>query len=42
MNTQRVALEAEDMGADILRNLRGQRETIESARDTVGSSCSFL
>ncbi|KAG6878834.1 hypothetical protein C0992_007319 [Termitomyces sp. T32_za158] len=34
-DTQRVALEAEDQGADILRALRGQRETIESARDTV-------
>ncbi|KAG6816256.1 hypothetical protein H0H87_007421 [Tephrocybe sp. NHM501043] len=33
-DTQRVALEAEDQGADILRTLRGQRETIENARDT--------
>jgi vesicle transport through interaction with t-SNAREs protein 1 len=34
-NTHRVALEAEDMGVDILRSLRGQRETIENTRDTV-------
>ncbi|KAG6876254.1 hypothetical protein C0992_000310 [Termitomyces sp. T32_za158] len=34
-DTQWVALEAEDQGADILRALRGQRETIESARDQV-------
>ncbi|KAG6867590.1 hypothetical protein C0993_000811 [Termitomyces sp. T159_Od127] len=34
-DTQRVALEAEEQGADILRTLRGQRETIETARDTV-------
>jgi len=33
--TQRVALETEDLGVDILRNLRGQRETIENARDTL-------
>jgi vesicle transport through interaction with t-SNAREs 1 len=36
-NTHRIALEAEDMGVEILRNLRGQRETIENARDTVSS-----
>ncbi|KAG6828520.1 hypothetical protein H0H92_007738 [Tricholoma furcatifolium] len=34
-DTQRIALEAEDQGADILRTLRGQRETIETARDTL-------
>jgi len=34
-DTQRVALEAEDQGAGILRSLRAQRETIEGARDTV-------
>ena len=34
-NTHRIALEAEDMGIEILRNLRGQRETIENTRDTV-------
>ena len=34
-DTQRVALEAEDQGAGILRSLRMQRETIEGARDTV-------
>ncbi|KAF8058530.1 vesicle transport v-snare protein vti1 [Lyophyllum atratum] len=34
-DTQRVALETEDVGADILRNLVGQRETIENARTTL-------
>ncbi len=34
-NAHRIALETEDVGADILRNLRGQRETIENTRDTV-------
>ena len=34
-NAHRVALEAEDMGVEILRNLRSQRETMENARDTV-------
>ncbi|KAG6907929.1 hypothetical protein DXG01_006859 [Tephrocybe rancida] len=34
-DTQRIALEAEDQGADILRTLRGQRETIEGARDSL-------
>ena len=33
--SQRVALETEEQGAEILRNLRGQREQIENARDTV-------
>jgi vesicle transport through interaction with t-SNAREs protein 1 len=32
---QRVALETEDVGADILRNLRGQREQIEHSRDVL-------
>jgi hypothetical protein len=36
-NAHRIALETEDVGADILRNLRGQREQIEHTRDTVGS-----
>ncbi|KAF8530702.1 vesicle transport v-snare protein vti1 [Gautieria morchelliformis] len=35
-DSHRVALETEDVGADILRNLRGQREQIEHARDTLG------
>jgi vesicle transport through interaction with t-SNAREs protein 1 len=35
-NAHRVALETEDVGADILRNLRGQREQIEHTRDQVG------
>ncbi|ORY34731.1 t-SNARE [Naematelia encephala] len=34
-NAQRIALETEDVGADILRNLRGQREQIEHTRDTL-------
>lgn len=33
-NAHRIALETEDVGADILRNLRGQREQIEHTRDT--------
>lgn len=33
--SQRVALETEEQGSEILRNLRGQREQIENARDTV-------
>jgi len=34
-DSQRIALETEEQGADILRNLRGQREQIENARDTL-------
>ena len=34
-NAHRIALETEDVGADILRNLRGQREQIEHTRDSV-------
>ncbi|KAF9247191.1 vesicle transport v-SNARE protein N-terminus-domain-containing protein [Melanogaster broomeanus] len=33
--SQRVALETEDQGAEILMNLRVQREQIENARDTL-------
>lgn len=33
--SQRIALETEEQGADILRSLRGQREQIQNARDTV-------
>ena len=33
--SHRLALQTEDMGADILRDLRGQREQIENSRDTV-------
>lgn len=33
--SQRIALETEDQGAEILVNLRTQREQIENARDTV-------
>lgn len=36
-DSQRIALETEEQGADILRNLRTQREQIENARDTVRS-----
>ncbi|KAG6888358.1 hypothetical protein C0995_009051 [Termitomyces sp. Mi166 len=41
-DTQRIALETEDQGADILRTLRGQRETIETARDTLRSADSNI
>jgi len=34
-DSQRVALETEQQGAEILRSLRGQREQIENARDTL-------
>lgn len=34
--SQRIALETEDQGAEILMNLRVQREQIENTRDTVG------
>lgn len=34
-DSQRIALETEDQGAEILMNLRAQREQIENARDTV-------
>ncbi|CAD6565410.1 MAG: hypothetical protein TREMPRED_001166 [Tremellales sp. Tagirdzhanova-0007] len=34
-NARRIALETEDVGAGILRNLRGQREQIEHTRDTL-------
>ncbi|TFK32549.1 vesicle transport v-snare protein vti1 [Crucibulum laeve] len=36
MDSTRIALETEEQGADILRTLRGQREQIENARDTLG------
>lgn len=35
-DSQRIALETEEQGAEILVNLRTQREQIENARDTVG------
>ncbi|KLO17852.1 vesicle transport v-snare protein vti1 [Schizopora paradoxa] len=35
VDSQRVALETEQQGAEILRSLRGQREQIENARDTL-------
>ncbi|KZO91254.1 vesicle transport v-snare protein vti1 [Calocera viscosa TUFC12733] len=40
--SRRVALETEDVGADILRNLRGQREQIEHARDTLHQADSSI
>ena len=39
MESQRIALETEEQGADILRSLRGQREQIQNARDTVRGGC---
>lgn len=38
--SQRIALETEEQGADILRSLVGQREQIENARNTVRLSVS--
>lgn len=34
-DSQRIALETEEQGADILRSLRQQREQIQNARDTL-------
>jgi len=34
-DSQRIALETEEQGADILRSLVGQREQIENSRNTV-------
>lgn len=34
-DSHRIALETESQGADILRNLRGQREQIENSRNMV-------
>ena len=39
-DSQRIALETEEQGADILSNLRRQREQIENTRDTV--CCCFV
>lgn len=36
--SQRLALETEDVGAGILRDLRGQRDVLEHTRDTVRCS----
>ncbi|KAM5536999.1 hypothetical protein V8D89_009328 [Ganoderma adspersum] len=33
--SQRIALETEEQGTDILRSLRGQREQIQNSRDTL-------
>ncbi|KAH8089878.1 vesicle transport v-snare protein vti1 [Cristinia sonorae] len=35
MDSQRIALETEEQGADILRSLRVQREQIQNSRDTL-------
>ncbi|TCD66102.1 hypothetical protein EIP91_001754 [Steccherinum ochraceum] len=35
VDSQRIALETEEQGADILRSLRGQREQIQNSRDTL-------
>ena len=40
--SQRIALETEEQGADILRSLRGQREQIQNARDTVSGRGLFV
>lgn len=40
--SQRIALETEEQGADILRSLRGQREQIQNARDTVSWCATHL
>lgn len=37
-DSQRIALETEEQGADILMNLRQQREQIENSRNTVRKS----
>lgn len=37
-DSQRIALETEEQGADILSNLRRQREQIENSRDTLYSA----
>jgi len=37
--SQQIALETENQGADILSNLRIQREQIENSRNTVGCFC---
>lgn len=36
-DSHRVALETEDLGAGILRDLQGQREQLEGTRGTVSS-----
>jgi len=41
-NAQRIALETEDVGADILRNLQGQRETITHTRDMLSQADSSI
>jgi vesicle transport through interaction with t-SNAREs protein 1 len=40
--SQRMALETENQGAEILTNLRQQREQIENSRDTVRFSADFV
>ncbi|KAF4607639.1 VTI1 family protein [Pleurotus pulmonarius] len=38
MDSQRIALETEEQGADILRNLRVQREQIENSRNMLNTA----
>ena len=40
-DSHRIALETEDLGAGILRDLRGQRDTLEHTRDNVRRDSSF-
>jgi vesicle transport through interaction with t-SNAREs protein 1 len=41
-SSHRIALETEELGSGILRDLRGQREQIENTRDTVEFDFSFF
>ncbi|ORY96175.1 snare region anchored in the vesicle membrane C-terminus-domain-containing protein [Syncephalastrum racemosum] len=41
-DSHRLALESESVGADILSQLRGQRETLEATRNTLGDTDSSL
>ena len=41
-DSTRLALETEDVGANILQDLRRQREQIENSRDTVRGLCILL
>lgn len=42
-DSHRIALETEDLGGDILRDLRGQRDQLEHTRDNVRDfSCALI
>lgn len=41
-DSHRLALETEGIGVNILSTLKGQRETMLRARDTVRHACSFM